>query len=286
MSYYLTITAMGARTPLVVYYSGDTPPEFENNPYAKGNVIFLKKDKEEARGLLKADLPRDARLLLDVLGGQVSLGGLPPVAYGELEKQLPASGISLLTHSAQSILKPRRQALEKAFVWIAIELVDQYKSGGFSAVKLQGVDSLNRRFHVRIKPDDVCDDWRLEAELVPDMPQDELQNAGIATQLVKSKVISRQTAMDRYLHVSDPDAEVSRIEREQAGELPGVRLRRLAEALIDDGRADLAQVFLDEAARLGNDSAPETDGAPVPGIPLAVPPQAAVAPRPVLPPEA
>jgi len=286
MSYYLTITAMGARTPLVVYYSGDTPPEFENNPYAKGNVIFLKKDKEEARELLKADLPRDARLLLDVLGGQVSLGGLPPVAYGELEKQLPASGISLLTHSAQSILKPRRQALEKAFAWIAIELVDQYKSGGFSAVKLQGVDSLNRRFHVRIKPDDVCDDWRLEAELVPDMPQDELQNAGIATQLVKSKVISRQTAMDRYLHVSDPDAEVSRIEREQAGELPGVRLRRLAEALIDDGRADLAQVFLDEAARLGNDSAPETDGAPVPGIPLAVPPQAAVAPRPVLPPEA
>jgi len=98
LTYYLTITAMGARTPLVVYYSGDTPPEFENNPYAKGNVIFLKKDKEEARELLKADLPHDARLLLDFLSGQVSLGGLPPVAYGEMDQQLPASGISMLTH--------------------------------------------------------------------------------------------------------------------------------------------------------------------------------------------
>jgi len=175
--------------------------------------------------------------------------------------------------------------MENAFAWIAREMVDQYKSGGFSAVKLQGVDSLNRRFRVRLKPDDVCDDWRLEAELVPDMPQDELQNAGIATQLVKSKVISRQTAMDRYLHVTDPDAEVSRIEREQAGDMPGVRLRRIAQSLIDDGRADLAQVFLDEISRSGSGSEPVADGAPVPGIPAAVPPQAAVTPRPVLPPE-
>ena len=176
--------------------------------------------------------------------------------------------------------------MERAFAWIARELVDQYKSGGFSAVKLQGVDSLNRHFRIRLRPQDISDEWRLEAELIPGMPQDELQNAGIATQLVRSKVISRQTALDRYLHLPDPDAEIGRIEREQAEELPGVKLRRIAASLAEDGREDLARVFLEEIARLDGtpDADPGPGAAPVAGVPAAVPPQAMVTPRPVLPP--
>lgn len=284
LSYYLTVTAMGARTPLVVYYSGETPPEFENNPYAKGNVIFLKKGKEEARELLKADLPRDANILLNFLGQQVSIGGLPPISYGEIDHQLPAAGIGMLTHSALSILKPRQKAIELAFEWIARELIAQYKSGRFTGMKLQGMDSTDRHFHVRVKPDEICDEWRIVAELVPELPQDELQNAGIATQLVKAEIISRETAMDKYLHVPDTDSEAKKIAREQAENLPPIKLRRLAAALLKDGREDLAQVFLDEIERgessQGEPKAPKIPA--VPGIPAPVPPQAAAAPSPML----
>jgi hypothetical protein len=283
LSYYLTVTAMGARTPLVVYYSGETPPEFENNPYAKGNVIFLKKGKEEARELLKADLPRDAGILLSFLNQQVSIGGLPPISYGEINHQLPASGINMLTHSASSMLLPRSRAIEQAFEWIAGELVDQYKTGHFSDLKLQGIDGADRRFRVKVKPEEICDEWRISAELVPDLPQDELQNAGIATQLVKAEIISRETAMDKYLHVPDTDSEAGKIVREQAENLAPIKLRKLAASLLRDGQTDLARIFLDEIEKQESSAGQlEAKKAPItPGIPAAVPPQAMAAVSPL-----
>lgn len=275
LSYYLTVTAMGARTPLVVYYSGDVPPEFENNPYARGNVIFLKKGKEEARELLKADLPRDAGILLSFLNQQISVGGLPPISYGEINQQLPASGINMLTHSAMSMLKPRSRAIEKAFGWIAGELVDQYKTGDFSDLKLQGIDGADRRFHIDVRPEEICDEWSVSAELVADLPQDELQNAGIATQLVKAEIISRETAMDKYLHVPDTDTEAGKIVREQAESLTPIKLRKMAASLLRDGQDDMARLFLDEIERQENSSRKrEADKAvPVAVIPAAMPPQ-------------
>lgn len=247
MSYYITTVGLGTRAPAVVYYEGAQPPDLDSNPYVKGNVIFLQKDKQEIKEYFKPTMPDDAARLMGIVQGMINTGGMPPISYGETQQALPAAGISMLIHSAQSILNPRRKTMERAFQWIAMELIRQFKGGRYGNMTLFGTDSLNYDFKVDAKASDLVDDRLINCKIEPNMPQDALQNAGIAAQLKTSALMSTQTLQDRYLDVADTDAEMARIRVEMGENDEFVRYFRLASDMLEAGERESAELFLMKA---------------------------------------
>jgi len=245
LSYYMTTVGIGTRTPTVVYYEGDKPPDMPDNPYVKGNTIFLRKDKQEVKEFFKPTMPDDAARMLSTLMGFESQGGIAPIALGEINQALPAAGINILTNSALKKITPRKRTIERAMQWAAMELIRQYKNGHYGDMTLQGTDSLNYDFTIKAKPSDLIDDRIIHCSVNPKMPQDELQNAGIAAQLASgpNPVLSRQTVQDKYLNILDTDAEMARIRVEQGEADEFVRNLMTAKDMIDAKEYGAAEAF-------------------------------------------
>ncbi len=250
LSYYFTVVATGTRVPTVVYYKGPTPPEFESNPYIKGKTIFLSVDKgEKVEEFFKPTMPQDAAAAVSWVNSELSMGGVNPIMHGEVNQQMPAAGMALLLHAGMTVLSPRLKAMERAYTWLVNEMVRQYKSNDkFADLELQGLDAAGHHFTLKVNKDKLYDDRRLVARLKPSMPQEALQEAGIATQLVEAGLIARETAQDRYLHIQDTDLENQKIARDKASNMEPVILRQAAAAFIHDKQYGLAQIFLDEIA--------------------------------------
>ena len=248
LSYYFTVIATGTRVPTVVYYKGPTPPEFESNPYLKGSTIFLSVDKgEKVEEFFKPTMPQDAAAAVSWVNSEISIGCLSPIMSGEINQQIPTSGMALLIHAGMGVLKPRIKAMERAYTWLVNEAVRQYKNNEeFADLKLDGFDAAGRHFTLNVNKDKLYDDRRLMAKIKPEMPQEQLQEAGIATQLVEAGLMSPETAMDRYLHIQDTDLEVMKIARAKAENMEPIVLRKAAAAFIHDKQLGLAQIFIDE----------------------------------------
>lgn len=252
----MTIVGQGVHNPLKVKSAGGKKT-LEKSPYYKGSVVQLDTEKgEEIEPVWQPTMPRDANALLGAVVRDMSIGGMPPIAFGELNFQLPGYGINLLTHAAASVLLPRQRSMEKTYEWIARELLTQYQGGGFGKLRLHGRDGSNEYFDVEITPEDVKGDWFPEAKLLPSLPEDTAAKYAMAQTAVQNELLSRETARDKLLGVQDPDLETQKILREKALNMPPILLRRMAAALIEEGRPDLARIFEAELERVTAQATP------------------------------
>jgi len=242
----MTIIGLGAHNPLALYSAGGKKT-FERSPYYKGAVIQFDVDKgETAEALYKPEMPKDAQIMDAELGRMISMGGMSPINYGELNFQLPGYGINLLRHAAQSILFPRQTAIEEGLEWMARELLTQYSKGGFGKLRLHGRDGSNEYFDMELSPKDIKGDWFPEVRLQPELPEDTAGLYAMAKIAIESGVLSRMGARENILKIQDPELEDDRILRERARQLPSIMVRDMATALLDDGRPDLAQALMRE----------------------------------------
>lgn len=250
MTHLTTLVGLGVHAPIAVSSSGGQKT-LERSPYYKGSVVQLDSDKgEKIDRIFEPTMPKDAAALLGTIQRELSMGGMPPIAFGELNFQLPGYGINLLTHAASSVLLPRQRAMEQADEWLARELLTQYAKGGFGKLRLRGRDGSNEYFDVELAPKDVKGDWFPECKLLPVLPEDTAGKYAMAQLAVVNELLSKETARDKLLGVQDPDLETQKILREKAMNMPAIMLRRMAASLVADGRPDLAQIFLDELDRL------------------------------------
>lgn len=244
MTLLMSIVALGAHNPLAIYSSGGKKT-LQKSPYYKGATVGLDIDKgEKVEELYKPELPKDGGFLMANLQRDLNMGGQTPIASGQLEFQLPYSGIKELIDAARAIVKPRQDAIERSLEWVARELLTQFAKGGFGQLRLHGRDGSNEYFDVKLDKGDIAGDWFPEVKLLPVLPEDEAQKYAMAGMAVKAGLLSPQTAMDKLLGVQDTDAEMQKILVFRAKQLPAVQIREFVMALIMDGRLDLANAVM------------------------------------------
>lgn len=242
---YSTIVGQAAHNPLALYSAGGKKT-FQKSPYYKGAVIQFDVDKgEKAEALYKPEMPKEVAGLLAIVQRDLSTGGMPPIAGGELNFQLPYSGIRELIEAARSIIKPRQQAIEDALEWLFREMVDQYGSGGFGKLRIYGRDGNDAYFDMNLSSKDIRGDWFPEVKLLPKLPEDEAGKFAMAELAIRNRIWSTETAMDK-MGVQDTDAEKEKIARETAESHPAVAVRKYVKALIADGKLEEANALMED----------------------------------------
>ncbi len=255
LSYMLTRAGMEAKMPIVVEFdskAGALPPEFTTNPYVKGKVIFLDIAKGQ-KAVPFVDLPKNSDILqmLTMTQRMESMGGMAPVAYGQIDQALPAQGIDILTQSASDVAKPYKANVETMLRWLAQEITSQYKNGDFGEMELEGFDSKENKFHVEVSPGQIDDNWRFECTLVLDLLRDKMQQIAAASEAVKSGLMSKQTARDKFHLVDDTDLEQQIIDREQIEQMLHLNWWDVAKALFEGGEKQSAQIILNAIMQQG-----------------------------------
>ena len=246
ISDYQTIIDHGVHNPAMAI-SKDGKPFIPEGIYKEGSVVNISRDKgQEIAPLYQPIMPKDAEVLWSAYNRMWEIGGLSPLAYGLLERDVSGYGISLLHHASESILMAPKKTMERSEEWLARELLTQYANGKFGKLKLHGREGTNEDFDVELQPKDVKGDWFPKVELKASLPEDEAARYTMAQIAIQSELLSRETARDRLLGVQDTDAETQKVMREKAMNMPAIMLRQMASSLILEGRPDLAQVFLDE----------------------------------------
>lgn len=273
-SYLQTLTGLSAKAPIKAYYDstrGGKPIEYSSDPSQKAGVIDIDIGKgQELKEGTSPEMTRDAYAFFEHLQGRLSIGGMAPVSYGQINQALPAAGINLLRHASMENINTFQLLIERVYTWLAHEIVSQYKNSDFGGMTVQGIDGSNRLFRMEVKPEDINEEWNFKVELNANLPQDEMANVGMAVQSVESRLLSRQTARDRYSLVDDTDLEQKTIDREEAYNITNIKLRREAAALIADGDVEGAQYILDAIQEMQMQQRPGV--ASQPGIPSAVRP--------------
>ncbi len=250
-SYFLTMAGIAAKTPMRAMYDsikGGQAIEFEGaSPFEKGSLVNLDEGKgQKLESGITPQMSRDAYAFWDYLQARERAGGAAAISFGESPFPSTAAGTSQILHQAQTVIHNPRETVETTYVWLAHELISQYKSGNFGEMEIQGIDGSNQKFKVKVKPNEIDDSWQFQAKLIVDMPQDEQAKAGIAVMLKEADLLSGQTIRDRHLDVDDTDYEQQLIDKESAYSVASIAMRKVAAALRVDGD-DQGADFIEES---------------------------------------
>ena len=294
MSTMLELTARSRKQGIVIT-SRDGQKTLEEDPYKEGTEISLAQG-EDVKPLGLLEVARETGVYMGMVSGELQRGSIPHSVYGELQFQLSGFAINTLRQGVESVLGPRIEALEHAYMQICNLLCDQYSSGAFTAMELSGRDNNRMYFSETITPQRVKEGGSIEISIVARLPQDDMSKYSMA-QIARegpTPLMPDLWIRDNILGVQDADQTDDAI-KEQIAErtLPEAGLWSLYQAALKQGRDDLAQFYLGELmavmlskAKMLSESLgggvppapsagalpPTPPGAPPPGGPPGVPP--------------
>ena len=252
----VTLVRRGVKVPLGVWSpSGDFNLEEDIWQVEKAASVPLRSDVV-IKPLIEPSMPADAGNLINIMSGEVQRGGLSHVAEGELGFRLSGFAINQLQSSISTVIVPFAQTMERGYTIACISLLEQFAQGGFKAVEVRGRTSRNQPFGIpaaiKIKPSDIRGNWHPEIALEPVLPKDDAQRYILAQQATQGDrpLMSRRTAQESLLMLSDPDMENERIDEEFGSSLPMVRLLKSFMAAVADGNETLARTILGELERM------------------------------------
>ncbi len=286
LSYRLTLAGKAAATADIIEFDstkGGLPPEIKGDTGEKGSLtpIDIGKGQKLVRGI-QPQMTRDSEVLDNTIEGEINIGGMAPVAFGEGQPGQTFGGISLLTDSAQQRLAVARLAVEQSYAWGGGELVSQFKTLDIGEVTLKGLEGSNKAFEITVTKSQIDDSWRFRAKLHPDLPQNEQIVAAVATQLTQgdNPLLAVREVLERFQLSEDFDLSQELKDIEKSDQIAGIFLRRMARALIKDDpdRAIEIMEFLEEQDGQRRQEA-QGGTAVQSGIPIPAPPAAGLASR-------
>ena len=285
MSVMLEMTARSRKQGLKVK-SRDGTKTLDEAPYKEGTEISLGQGEEiEPLGLMQ--VASETGAYMGMVSGELQRGSIPHSVYGELQFQLSGFAINTLRQGVETVLAPRIQAMEKAYMQICNMLCDQYVSGKFKAMELSGRDNNRMYFSEEITPERLKDGADIEVTVVATLPQDDMSKYSMA-QIARegpTPLMPDLWIRDNVLGVQDSDQIEDSI-KEQIAErtLPEASLWSLYQASVKQGREDLAQMYLGELTamllskakalrdNLGGGGVPPGPSPGQPPMPMAPPP--------------
>ena len=247
MSIMLELTARARRQGLKIK-SRDGSKTLDEDPYKEGTEISLAQGEDvEPLGLL--EMSRETQGFMGVLTGDMQRGTLPHSIYGDLQFQLSGFAINTLRQGIDSVLQPRMEALEDAYMKMCMLLCDQYMSGNFRAMELSGRDMNRTYFSEIITPESIEMAKDIEINFVGQLPQDDMSKMSMA-QIARegpNPLLPDIFIRDKILGLQDTDTIDNAIKEQEATELlPEAKLITLMQSAEERGRDDLAQLYLGE----------------------------------------
>ena len=244
MSVMLELTARSRRQGLKVK-SRDGTKTLEEDPFKEGSEIALGQGEDvEPLGLL--EMAKESGAFMGIVSGEMQRGGLPHSVYGELEFQLSGFAINTLRQGVETILVPRLNALERAYMRITKMLSDQYITGSFNTVEVSGQDRNRMYFSEEISTDTIKNAGDPEVEFIGQLPQDDMTRMSMAQMAREgpTPLLSDTFIRDHVLGLQSADQMEDAINTQMAETvLPEAQLWTLLQSSIRQGREDLANFY-------------------------------------------
>jgi len=222
MSYKKTRAGLEAKMPTVIEWDsrvGDLPPEFEKDPYVKGGFIFLDVGKgqkiTDSLTMTSGNLITQYHIDMD---GKLNTGGLNPIAFGEGGSTETAFGVDIRNRNTREHMSPFKLGMEGDYVWIATEIVKQYKAGSFSDKQVfEGFDSKAQWFSEKIKSSSLEDGKVFRCRVIPEELRDRAAHTQMA--LDEASMLPLRERLDIHQLSDDPDASIEALWQQQADQM-------------------------------------------------------------------
>lgn len=164
-----------------------------------------------------------AQAMDGLVDGQIQNSTFPGVMYGKAPGELQAGyGVSLLSDAAKGRIKSTLENLEFGIARVCevvLGLVAEF--GGSKGVDVWGTDERSTLpYRVKLTPKDVASYQETIVSLKPVIPNDQMAQLTMALQLNKAGLLSRQTIWDKWMQLTVPNDEASRIQYEMALQNP------------------------------------------------------------------
>jgi hypothetical protein len=240
-----------SRNQAFTYTSRDGQKTLDENPFLEGAQTPLA-EGERLDLLPLLEMSRDTGAFLGLITSEVQRGALPYSVYGQLAFQLSGYAVNLLKQATDSPLLPRKQAIESAYRQITNLITDQFATGAFGAIQLQGWDQNRDWFDQEFTPDMMQGLPAAEITLMVKTPQDDMQNVQMAKMLSDGPwpALPMRVIWDEILGYQDTDSIADAIKEEVAEKfLPEAALMTILQAVEKQGRPELAQIYYGELVK-------------------------------------
>lgn len=237
-----------SRKPPITFESRDGTKTLEEDPFKEGSEISLSQgEKVAALDLLQA--AKDTAAFLGLVSGEYQRGSLPFSIFGELQFQLSGFAITTLRQGIDTMLQPRMQALESAYLDISNLLTDQFATGHFPAMQLSGVGQNREWFDESFDPEAIKDLPSPRIRLSGKLPEDEAAKFAMAklAREGQNPFMPDRYLMDEVIKVEDADLIDRQLKEQQASRMSPlggmfVHLR----ALLESGEQEQAMIMTQE----------------------------------------
>ena len=222
------------------------------NPFFSGSEIPLK-DGEDIVLLDVMDMARETGALHGITAGEGQRGGIPWSSFGEINQPISGFAINSLRQGQSTPLEPPLEALISAYKQITRLLKEQYSTGKYADITVEGKDNSRDFFSEEVPPQVVKDGGDPEIIFVPELPQDDIQAAAMAFQLRQPDASGQPMFSDRWLRenvmkVQDADSVGDELLEQQAVRTSKLAsIRKMMMASLELGDEETAQIWFGEA---------------------------------------
>ncbi len=251
-SYVLDLTGK-ASDPRKKVFSLDGTKSLDDGANDKGAEINLSTaNQEDVQSFPEADVNGAAALLLSQLQKDSVAGGLPPQAFGLLDKPLSSVALRQLGNNLEHRVLPRMRAVARCIEGCLENLVAQYETGGFHPISVSGRRFDNHRFANRvIAPEDIAGHDPVEVTMSLALPEDEVTRWTIAQMAMQptlngEPLASLEWVRERVLKIqSHRQVQAQNREAQAFSQDPLAQAMGMFLAATKDGDHALAAIWFD-----------------------------------------
>ena len=244
LSTMLQLVAL-SRNQAFTYESQDGTKTVAQNPWLEGAQTPLA-EGEKIQVMQLLEMSKDTGAFLGLMTAEIQRGALPYSVYGQLAFQLSGYAVNLLKQATDSPILPRQRAMEQAYRQITSLIGDQFSTGAYGAMQLQGWGQNRAWFDEGFEPQMMRGLPSPQVSLKVNTPQDEMQKMQLADMASEGPwpKLSMRHIWDEILEIQDTDSMDDEIKEEMAEKMvPAAALMTLRNALEKQGREDLIPIY-------------------------------------------
>ncbi|MDA1297283.1 MAG: hypothetical protein O3B04_04670 [Chloroflexi bacterium] len=251
-SYVLDLTGK-ASDPRKKVFSLDGTKSLDDGANDKGAEINLSTaNQEDVQSFPEADINSAVALLIQQLQKDAVAGGLPPQAFGLLDKPLSSVALRQLGNNLEHRVLPRMRAVARCIEGCLENLIAQYETGAFNPISVSGRRFDNHRFANRlIEPEDLAGHDPLEVSMALALPEDEVTRWTVAQMAMQPTlngeplaslewVRERVLKMQSHRHIQSQNREAQAVSQDPLAQAMG-----MFTAALKDGDNALAAIWFD-----------------------------------------
>lgn len=269
MSVLLELASRQRNPPKKIFSRGGEKTLDEDPGESGAEMSLSTANEEDVIDMPFVETTKDLAQLLALVSGEMQRATLPHIVYGEAPFSLSGVAMQSLRQGIESQLLPVIGSVQSSLLQIINLLADQYTMGFYEPIGLSGAAQNRKYFSETFDPQIIAIGGDYTLELLPQLPEDDMQKMSMA-QIAREAPAGMPLFPDSYIHenilaIQDSD-DLHNTILEQMAETaaPMAQIYTIYSALMQQGREDLAQIYLGEAMVLMMQQAQMTGVLPQP----------------------